>query len=186
MTETKPIEPNTIPEPDDPKERPSGAAVDPDQTKLLPPKAAVSKQELENSPAIDSASVSGLAAESEPANAPMGWFKKLSQPSIIWISLSIILIFLAVLLLLIMQARQKNKIFKPLSGKQLEEAGEIGSSNTGSIPKNKLVQQATLPILALADDEFAGQAPMVVKTSGPVISADIDPELTAMVDALKI
>jgi len=186
MTETKPILPNTIPETDDPKERPFGAAVDPVQTKSIHQKTGIGEQKFENNPAIDAASVSDLADEPEPANAPMKWFKKLAQPAIIWISLAIILIFLAALLLLITQARQKNKLFKSLPGKQMNETGEIGGSDTGGIPKNKLVRQADKPILPLTDDEFAGQAPLVVKASGPVFSAEIDPELAAMVDALKI
>ena len=52
--------------------------------------------------------------------------------------------------------------------------------------KNKFARQAAKPSMLLTDDEFAGQAPMAVKASGPVISAAIDPELAAMVDALKI
>lgn len=186
MTETKPILPNTIPETDAPQDRPIAIAIDPSQTRLMPTKATNGKQGFGNSQASDFDITANPAKEFEPANAPMKWFKKSAQPAIIWISLSIVLIFLAVLLLMFMQARPKNKIFKSLPGEQPEEAGEIGSSDTGSIPKNKSAQQATLPILTLADDEFAGQAPMVVKASGPVISAAIDPELAAMVDALKI
>ena len=186
MTETKPIEPSTIPEPDDPKERPFGAAVDPGQTRLMPTKAKNGKQELDNSQAFDSDIAANQAEEYGSNNAPMKWFKKLSQPSIIWISLSIIFIFLALLIFLNTQERQKNKMFKPLPVERLETTDKIGISDTGSILKNKYAQRATLPILALADDEFAGQAPIAVKASGPVISAAIDPELAAMVDALKI
>jgi hypothetical protein len=186
MTEIKPILPNTVPEPDAPKERPSGLAEDPGQTKLLPANAAFSKQLLENSPAIDSASISGVADEPKPTRTIMGWFKKLSQSAIIWISLSIILIFLAVIILLITQARQKSKILRPLTGEQIEAEGEVGSNGVGSVLRSKLARQADKPILLLTDDEFAGQAPTVVKATGPVISTDIDPELAAMVDALKI
>jgi hypothetical protein len=186
MIEAKPIEPSTIPEPADPKKRPFGVTVDPGQTRLMPTMARNGKQGLNNKQVSDSNITANQAEDYEANNAPMKLPKKLSQPSLIWISLSIILIFLAVLLLLIMQARQKNKIFKPLPGKQANETGEIDSSDTGNISKNKLARQDTMPILALADDEFAGQAPIVVKASGPVISAEIDPELAAMVDALKI
>jgi len=186
MTETKPILPNTIPETDAPQDRPTEVAIDPSQIRLMPTKATNGVQGLGNSQASDSAIAANLAEEYGPVNAPMKFFKKLSQSAIIWISLAIILIFLAALLLLITQTRQKNKIFKSLPGEQPGQAGEIGSSDTGSIPKNKLVRQADKPILPLIDDEFAGQAPLVVKASGPVFSAEIDPELAAMVDALKI
>ena len=184
MTETKPILPNTIPETNAPQDRPTEIAIDPSQTRLMPTKASNGKQKLGNSQASDIAA--NLAEEFEPANASMKWFKKSAQSSIIWISLSIVFIFLVVFFLLIMQARQKNKTLKPLTGEQPNEAGEIGSSDTARIPKSKLAKKTTKPILALTDDEFAGQAPIVVKASGPVISAAIDPELAAMVDALKI
>jgi hypothetical protein len=190
MTKTKPIEPiepNTIPEPDNSVEQLSAAAVDPSQTKMLPQQnAAVSKQGIENTATIDTASSGGLAAESKPASPSIGWFKKLSQSAIIWISLSIILIFLAVFFLLIMQGQHKNKILKPIAGEQIEETGNNNSINASGALKNKLGRQAARSTLLLTDDEFAGQAPIVVKASGPVISAAIDPEVAAMVDALKI
>ncbi len=50
---------------------------------------------------------------------------------------------------------------------------------------NKPARQIDKAILILTDDEFAGQAPMSFKGGGPVISASIDPELAALVDALK-
>jgi hypothetical protein len=186
MTDAKLILPNTIPEPNDLKGQKSGAAFDPGQTRLPPPMAAVSENKLENGPVIDSADVSGLADDPGPVDATKGWFKKLSQPQIIWISLSIILIFSLIFLLLIMQGRHKNKILKPIADEQPEIAGKNGGNDTGMIPKIKSSQQTTWSILPLTDDEFAGQAPIVVKASGPVISAASDPELAAMVDALKI
>jgi hypothetical protein len=123
--------------------------------------------------------------QSDVASAPVQTRLLPQQSQIIWISLSIILVFLVVFLLLIMHGRQKNKILKPIAGEQLEEAGEINSIDTGGIMKNKLARQVVRPNLLLTDDEFTGQAPMTVKASGPVISAAIDPELAAMVDALK-
>lgn len=175
MTEIKSPEPNTIPEVDAPKKRPSEVAVDLDQTKLPPPKVVVS----------ESGNSSDLTAELAPAKAAMGWFKKLSQRAIIGISLAILITFLALFLLLLTQARQISKTSKPLAAEQLSEAGEISNRPAGTFPENKLAQ-ATGTILALTDDEFAGQAPMAVKASGPVVSNAIDPELAAMVDALKI
>jgi hypothetical protein len=186
MTEIKSIAASAVPKPEVPKEKPSGLAVDPGQTRLLPPNTAVIKQELENNAAIDPAIVNGLAIKSEPINILSGWFKKLSQPAIIRISFLIILCFLVALILLIQQARQKSKVFKPLSAEQLKAAGEIGSKGVGSPTKSKFARQVEAPILLLTDDEFIGTAPMAVKASGPVISAAADPELAAMVDALKI
>ena len=186
MIEIKPIEPSNILETNLLQKRTSGAAVDPGQTQWLRPKAANDNQDLGNSQSVDFDSVRSMAEEPKAKYKPWEWFKKLSQSAIIWISLSIILIFLVVLILLITQGWQKSKIFKPLAGEQLAAADEIGSAGVGSLPKSKLARQADKPILLLTDDEFAGQAPLAVKASGPVISTAIDPELAAIVDALKI
>jgi hypothetical protein len=185
MTETKPIEPSTFPEPDKSTEPLSGAAVDPGQTKLLPPLATLSEKNHGNSPVADSGNVNDLAAVSRPVLAIKGWLKKLTQTQIIWISFSIILIFLVVLFLLIIQGRQKNKTIKPDDGEQIETAGEVDNMGSSGIQKNISTRRAAIPVIPLTDDEFIGQAPMVVKTSSPVISAEMDPELAAMVDALK-
>lgn len=44
----------------------------------------------------------------------------------------------------------------------------------------------TQPEYELSEDSLQGAAPMTVKPDGPVISAEIDPEIAAAVDALKI
>jgi hypothetical protein len=184
MTEKNSQEPGAIPEADDLKKQSPGAAFDPGQTRLLPPAAAMGEHKLGDSPATDPANISGLVAETKPVGAKERWFKKLSQPQIIWISLAIILFFLTMFLLLIIQGRHKKIMLKPSAGEQLEEAGKIDASG---VLKNELARRrAAGSILLLTDDEFAGQAPMVVRASGPVVSALIDPELAAMVDALKI
>jgi hypothetical protein len=184
MTENISKEPGAIPEADDLKKQPPGAAFDPGQTRLLPPQAAVGENGPENSRATDPANAGGLVAEPGPYGAKERWFKKLSQPQIIWISLAIILFFLTMFLLLIIQGRHKKIMLKPIAGEQLEEAGRMDASG---ILKNELARRrAAGSILLLTDDEFAGQAPMAVRAGGPVISALIDPELAAMVDALKI
>lgn len=185
MSETKPNEPNTIPEPDDPKEEPSQAGIDPSQTVLMPAKAVVDKHIL-NSPAIGSAAAGGLAAESEPDKGTMGWFNKLPPAAKIWVSLSIVLIFLIALFLLITPARQKQKAFKSSADDQQQELAEKDDRNALGILKSKLARQAPMTTILLLDKEFAGQAPIAVKASGPVFSATIDPELAAIADALKI
>lgn len=187
MTEKNSLEPGTFPEPDDLKKQQDGAVLDPGQTRLLPPTAAMGEHNLGDGPAIDPVNVNGLDVESRSVGVKKGLFKKLSQPQIIWISLAIILFFLAMFLLLIIQGRHKKTMLKPTASEQLEEAGKIDKIDASGILKNELARrQASGSILLLTDDEFAGQAPMTVKAGGPVISALIDPELAAMVDALKI
>jgi hypothetical protein len=42
------------------------------------------------------------------------------------------------------------------------------------------------PVYELSDDAFQGAAPLTVKPSGPVISEEVDPEIAAVADALKV
>jgi hypothetical protein len=184
MTENKTHEENPFPEPEEPKVQPAGRAYDPSQTKLLTSMPAAGEHKPERTP-------DGHAANS-PVEEPMSVYakkdrlKKLTQPQIIWISFSIILAFLILFFLLITQGRQKNKVLNPAPGENLEEAAATGNPDAERMLKNQLARQADKFSLLLSDDEFAGQAPMAVTATGPVISATTDPELAAMVDALRI
>jgi hypothetical protein len=186
MTETKSPDPDAVPEPADPAGRHSSAANDPNQTRLLPVNAVLGKHDIADSHGDESGSLQGMAEEPKPMLTPSLRFKKLSQSQIIWISLSIIMTFLLVFFWLIMQGRPKNKMLKPAAGEPVEEATETAGVDASGILKKRLAPQAIQSDLLLTDDEFAGQVPMAVKASGPVISAVVDPELAAMVDALKV
>jgi hypothetical protein len=186
MTEIKPLEPSTIPEPDEAIRNLSATAFDPSQTRMLPQKAAVAEHELDNKTAMDADHAGFLKTESKPVNKLVDWFQKLSQAAIMWTSLSIILILLVIFVTLIMQGRQKSKFAKSAATEPLSDAGEIDNGDAESISNNRLFLKTGKPVVVLTDDEFAGRAPMTIKASGPLISAEIDPELAAMVDALKI
>jgi hypothetical protein len=180
MIENNPGEPVAVPGPGDHEGPRSAAADDPSQTRLLPVNAVLDKKEMAQ--AHDAQRPFGLPPLK---SGPAAWLGKLSQSQIIWISLSILLTFLVVFFWLIMQGRHKNNIVNPAAAEQIEEASETAGADTSGILKKGLNRGAPLPDLSLTDDEFAGQAPMIVKAGGPVISAAIDPELAAMVDALK-
>jgi hypothetical protein len=185
MTETKPLDPGVVPEPGDPAARPAGNANDPNQTRLLPVNAELGKHDMADSHGHDPADPQSVADEPKPMVPLSSWFKKLTPSQIIWISLSIILTFLVVFFWLIMQGRPKNKIQKPAAGEQFEEAAENTGVDASGILKNRLARHDVQSDQILTDDEFSGLAPMMVKAGGAVISAAIDPELAAMVDALK-
>jgi hypothetical protein len=182
MTENKNHEENPFPEPEEPKERPAAAAYDPSQTRLLATMPAAAERKPEKGPVGDAVP----AEEPRSVFVKRDRFKKLTQPQIIWISFSIILVCLILFFLLITQGRQKNKVLKPASGENIEQAAEAGNPDAERMLKNKLARQADKLSLLLSDDEFTGQAPLVAKATGPVLSATADPEMAAMVDALKI
>ncbi len=126
MTEIKSDDPNTVPKAEDPKEPQAVAAFDPGQTRLLPPKTAFEKEERENNHGMDRGNPPGMREVRKPWHTLLAWFRNLSQSAIIWISFSIILIFLVVLILLIVQSRQKSKTLKPAALEQLNAAGDAG------------------------------------------------------------
>lgn len=176
MTETKLTEPNTFPE----------TAGDPGQTQLLPPQTAPGKQDFGKSLDRDGDGGRSLSDESRPKFTPLDWFRKLTPAAIIRISFSIILIFVVLFFLLITQTRQKNKNFKPLPDESLAQTGEMGTSGNRRGTEKKIMGPVAKPLFLLTDDGLAGQAPMAVRSAGAVVSAALDPELAAMVDALKI
>jgi len=183
MTENKTPETNQIPEPGAPKEKGAIAACDPGKTQLLPAPAVQEKQDASHGPVTDSAASKNVVETLKPLLPPR--FKPLSQAQIIWISLSFILVFLLVFFWLIMQKQHKNKTLKQAAIEQIEDVDENAGAGARDLLKTRMARQVSGPEQILTDDEFAGQAPMTVKASGPVVSAAIDPELAAMVDALK-
>ena len=185
MTETKSLDPALVPQPGDQGEQHPAATGDPSQTRLLPANPAFSQPDAATPPGVDPQGVPGPAAVPRLRLAPALWFKKLSQSQIIWMSLSIFLTLLIIFVWLIMQGQHKNKIPKSVATEQLEEEAESPGMDSSAILKNRLTRPAARPEMVLTDDEFAGQAPLAVKAGGPLISAEIDPELAAMVDALK-
>lgn len=62
------------------------------------------------------------------------------------------------------------------------------TEETPGLDQNQEGQERTKtqPEYELSEDSLQGVAPMTAKPDGPVISADIDPEIAAAVDALKI
>ena len=185
MTETKPTDSNPVPEADHPQAPPAAAAFDPGQTRLLPPKTVLEKQDAGRGPGLRPGAAPGMVAAVKPWRAVLDWFKNLSQASIIWISFSIILVFLVVLILLIVQSGQKSKLFKSAATEPIAAAGENHGSVMGGLSPSYSSRQTGKSVHVLTDDEFAGTAPMVVRANGPVFSAAIDPELAALADALK-
>lgn len=176
-------ETNQIPETGAPKEKETLAACDPGKTQLLPAQAVLEKLDASHGPVADSDASKNESETPRPLLPPR--FKPLSQTQIIWISLSFILIFLMVFFWLIMQKHYKNKILKTAAKEQSEDVAASPDSGVRDLLKTRMARKISGPEQILTDDEFAGQAPMAVKASGPVVSAAIDPELAAMVDALK-
>lgn len=185
MTENRTHEDNPFPEPEEAKAKPDAAAAyDPSQTKLMTAMPPAEGHRPEKPPSAGSASAP--AEPSRSVYAKPTRLRNLSQQQIIWISFSIILACLVLFFLLITQGKQRQRGQKPAAEEMSETTAETGNPDAERMLKNKLARQADKFSLMLSDDEFTGQAPMRVKESGPLFSAATDPELAAMVDALKI
>lgn len=65
----------------------------------------------------------------------------------------------------------------------LQPQDEGASTETVPVPSDK---EEAPPVFELSDDVFQGVAPMEVRQAGPVISVEVDPEIAAVVDALKV
>jgi hypothetical protein len=159
------------------------AACDPGQTRLLPAQPL-----LDRPSAGQGQNTVTEGKKNAPENqqtAPRPRFRPLSQNQIIWISLSFILLFLIVFFWLIMQKQHKNRIM--IQGARKSIAGAEASADSASRDrlKTRIARPAKNQDIVLTEDEFAGQAPLMVKPGGPVVSAAMDPELAAIVDALK-
>lgn len=55
-----------------------------------------------------------------------------------------------------------------------------------TIPAKPADKEEPPPVYELSDEAFQGAAPLTVKPSGPVISEEVDPEIAAVADALKV
>jgi hypothetical protein len=95
----------------------------------------------------------------------------------------------AVLLVLVVLITIRSRSAVPAPGKvaapQVEEAQPDLSNYSAFVAKNKaLLAQPTAQVLN--DEPFAGQSPLAVGPNGPLVSSEIDPQLAALADALKI
>jgi hypothetical protein len=86
---------------------------------------------------------------------------------------------------LILHKQQQNRVLLQGAREPIEEVEEGADSPARDRLKTGIARPAKGQDIVLTDDEFAGQAPLIVKVGGPVVSAATDPELAAIVDALK-
>lgn len=174
MPETKPL-PNTVPPaPRNPVPPVGTPPPVPDQTQLLPPSQAP----------IPAAGPP--PADAKPAAAPSEQAPHPVKPNYIWVFLPIGLLLAIVLVILGTRPPQKeNMKLSPAKPKNSEKKQEL-SNYSAFIAQNKSLRQEKIADQFLTDEPFAGQAPLAVKTGGPIFSPEIDPQLAALADALRI
>jgi hypothetical protein len=185
MDEVKSVQPLTIPEADDQKENPVKPPGEANQTQIFPANITSVTKELADKNMIVAESVPKLANELIQAQEQSEHSKKFFQPPLIWILLAIVPILFILLLLIVSQSKQGNELPTQVPNTQENEVNANDSGVSGIISKSKTLRLEKFQILLLVDDDFAGKAPMEVNSSGPLVSIEKDPEIAALVDALK-
>lgn len=185
MAETKASANNVPPVPRDPVPPAGMPPAAPDQTQLFP---------LAETPRVPGPAegkegdvVAGPAeAESKPAAAPPQPAPHPLKPNYIWVILPLGLLLALVLVILGTRRGQKQSPKNlPAPPQKSEEKQEL-SNYSAFIAQNKSLRVEKIADQFLTDDAFAGQAPLAVRSGGPLISSEIDPQLAALADAFRI
>jgi hypothetical protein len=185
MTETKPTEKNVPPVTPDPIKISAKTPGNQNQAQHRQSPETIKASVL----TVEKGDITGAkpssAAETKPLEMQPRPTKNAIQQKSLWVMLSIVLLLLFVLILLFVQPRQKRDI-KNISTQQesSEEKSEL-SNYSAFVSKNPALQEKEISEQVLTDEIFAGQAPLAVTASGPLISQDVDPLLAAMADAFK-
>ena len=185
MAETKPSANNVPTAPRDPGPPAGGPPAAPDQTKLFPP------AETAKAPGPDARKEGAVVTgppevETKPAAVPPEQAPHPVKPNYIWVVLPIGLLLAIVLVVLGTRGRHKqNPKNLPANPQNTEEKQEL-SNYSAFIAQNKSLRVEKIADQFLTDEPFAGQAPLAVKAGGPIIAPDIDPQLAALADALRI
>jgi hypothetical protein len=185
MAEMKPSANNVPPAPKDSDPLADGPPAALDQTQLFPP----AETHQASGPVADREGVVAAApppAESKPTPAPPGQAPHPVKPNYIWVILPIGFLLAIVLVILGTRPRQKQTLrILPVTSQKSEEKQEL-SNYSAFIAQNKSLRQVKIADQFLTDEPFAGQAPLAVKAGGPIIAPDVDPQLAALADALRI
>lgn len=185
MAETKPSPTNVPPVPRDAGPPAGGPQAAPDQTQLFAP-AETAKVPVPAAGSEAAAASGSPEAEAKPAAAPPEPAPRPAKPSYIWALIPLGLLLAIVLVILGTRGRQrptpKNVPDVPQGNEEKQEL----SNYSAFIAQNKSLRADKIADQFLTDEPFAGQAPLAVRAEGPVIAPDIDPQLAALADALKI
>ena len=185
MAETKPSANNVPPAPRDPVPPAGMPPAAPDQTQLFPP--AETPRVPGPAEGKEGDVVTGPAeAETKPAAAPPEPAPHPLKPNHIWVILPIGLLLAIVLVILGTRGGQKQRLKNlPAPPQKSEEKQEL-ENYSAFIAQNKSLRVEKIADQFLTDEAFEGQAPLAVRSGGPLISAEIDPQLAALADALRI
>jgi hypothetical protein len=185
MAETKASDDKVPAVPRDPGPPAAGNPVMPGPEQPVPQGEAV--PEPNSASGRDGAVAAGPAAGETPSavmrpeaeRAPF----KLKQS---WVLLSIVLLLAVLIILFALQPRHRPTLKKLPPQPQKSEEKQDLKNYSAFIAQNKALQETKAAEEILTNEVFAGQAPMATGPGDPVISPEIDPQLVALADALRI
>ena len=125
-------------------------------------------------------------AETKPTDMPPQPILKPRKPQYNWILIPFIFLLLFILVLFIVRPRHKKDL-RNLSAtpQNIEEKADL-SNYSAFVAKNQALKNDKYSESVLTDEPYAGQAPLAVRSNGPLISPEIDPQLAALAEAFKI
>ncbi len=119
-------------------------------------------------------------------DVPKPYAARRPWPAATWIMIAIVSLIVMVLLFLgIRPRRQASQGSAGVEAAINQENVDLSNYNE-FVAKNKALIQQTYSEMILTAEPFAGQAPLAVRDSGPLVSAAADPQLAALVDAFCI
>ncbi len=185
MPETKPNEKITAATPLIPTRSPSGPPAAGRQPQHHPvPEATKAPASIPEIDTIPEASKPAADATKPLAAQPRQSTKGPIRPNFIWIVLPIA-ILLAILAFLIVRPRPKAAGTAREAVAPTVEINPELSNYSAFVEKNKALF-AGYSEQILSDEPFAGNVPLACRAGGPVISSEIDPQMAALADALRI
>jgi uncharacterized integral membrane protein len=185
MAETKPLENKVRPAPRDPGEPVDGTPAMPGPPQPVMQGGAA--PEPNPVPGTAGTAPAGpAAAEARPAVMHPEAARNPIKLKQSWVLLSIALLLAVLIILFAVQPRHKQSLKKLPAKPQNSEENQDLSNYSAFIAQNKALQEKKATEEILTDEPFAGQAPLVAKADVPIIAPEIDPQLAALADALRI
>jgi len=123
--------------------------------------------------------------EAKASSIPGKQIRAARPPRMAWAILTVIFLLLVVAVFFIGRPRQKSDTKGRQAVMSSQEEKPSAVDYTSVMSKSLLTQAPKYSEIILTDDIFAGQAPRLFKTDGPVISQDSDPQLAALAEAFK-
>jgi len=186
MPEKKIVEINVPPSIPVPGTPPAGKPASPNPPQPIPPPDA----SRASAPAVDApkaqAAGAPLAGETRPAGMQVKRAPKPVLDQKTWFMLAAVLALLAVLVFVVTRGRKKGgENDQPVAAQEAQAEPEL-SNYSEFVAKSKALKEKPYSEKALTDEPYFGKAPLAVREGGPLLSAELDPQLAALASALKI